>query len=145
MLDQRSSRGVPSRSVVLLGVVGGLLVMTSRGSNVMGRAAAFALLVLCFASIWRVFQHAGEPGWAAFVPIYNLVVLLRIARRPLWWLLLLLVPVVNVFALVAVDVSLAHRFRRSTAFGMGLSVLPFVFFPLLAFRDDMGQFALDSR
>lgn len=89
--------------------------------------------ILMVASLWRIFQRAGEPGWAVLVPIYHGVVLLRIAQRPLWWLLLLLIPFVNVGIVIAIYVAVAHRFGRSTAFGVGLGLVPFVFLPLLAF------------
>lgn len=94
-----------------------------------------AVVAVTLTSFWRLFQRAGEPGWATLVPIYNAVVLLRVAQRPLWWVLLMAVPLVNVAVLVAVNIALSHRFGRSTAFGVGLSLLPFVFLPLLAFGE----------
>lgn len=98
--------------------------------------ATLAILVLSVASLWRVFTRAGEPGWAVLVPIYNGVVLLRVARRPVWWLLLLLIPGVNVVTALVVDVALARRFGRSAGFAVGLWLLPFVFLPVLAFTGD---------
>ena len=91
-----------------------------------------ALLVLTAAAMWRVFERAGQPGWAVVVPIYNAVVLLRVARMSAWWVLLLVVPIVNLLVLLVAAVGVAHRFERSAAFGFGLWVLPFVFYPVLA-------------
>src|ERR1051326_4433149 len=64
-----------------------------------------AVIVLLVAAMWKIFVKAGKPGWAAIVPIYNLIVLLEIAGRPLWWFLLMLIPLVNLvmFIIVAVD------------------------------------------
>jgi hypothetical protein len=93
----------------------------------------FVLLVV--ASLWKVFVKAGEPGWAAIVPIYNLVVLLKIAGKPLWWLVLLLIPFVNFIALILVGISLAQNFGKGAGFGVGLALLGFIFFPMLGFGD----------
>lgn len=94
-----------------------------------------AVMVFYVASFWKVFEKAGEPGWAAIVPIYNVIVMLRIAGRPTWWLVLMLIPLVNIAVAVVVMISLAERFGRSAAFGIGLALLGFVFWPILAFSD----------
>lgn len=51
-----------------------------------------AIIVLMIASMWKVFTKAGKPGWAAIVPIYNIIVLLQIVGRPTWWIILFLIP-----------------------------------------------------
>ena len=49
------------------------------------------LVILMIASTWIVFTKAGKPGWASIVPIYNMIVMLEIAGKPLWWILLLFI------------------------------------------------------
>jgi hypothetical protein len=49
--------------------------------------------VFIVAAMWKVFTKADKPGWAAIVPIYNVIVMLKIAGRPMWWLLLMFIPV----------------------------------------------------
>jgi uncharacterized membrane protein YhaH (DUF805 family) len=95
--------------------------------------ALFALIIAV--SMARVFRKAGRSGWAAFVPLYNLVVLLQIAGRPAWWVLFTPVPVVNVVLGARLGVALAQRFNRGRMFGLGLFFLGPLFFPLLAFSD----------
>lgn len=107
------------------------------GSGIVGLVIA----VLVVVSIWKVFVKAGEPGWAAIVPIYNTIVLLKIAGKPIWWIVLLAIPVVNLISLFMVAISLAQRFGKGTGFGVGLALLPFVFYPLLAFGDAQYQSA----
>ncbi|MCO5166670.1 MAG: DUF5684 domain-containing protein [Planctomycetes bacterium] len=92
-----------------------------------------AWLVLTVAGVWRTFAKAGHPGWTALVPVYNLVVLARVGRQPGAWVLLLLVPLVNIFVLGLLSVHVAWRFRRGWPFGLGLLVLPIVFYPWLGF------------
>src|SRR5687767_953845 len=78
---------------------------------------------------------AGQPGWAAIIPIYNVVVLLRIAGKPLWWIILLIIPLVNIIVWIIVSVAIANNFGRGTLFGIGLLVLGIIFYPILAFGD----------
>jgi hypothetical protein len=93
----------------------------------------FGLLMIV--SLWKVFAKAGEPGWAAIVPIYNVVVLVKISGKPLWWLVLFFIPCVNIIASFVVYVALAERFGKGTGFGIGLWLLGFIFLPILAFGD----------
>ena len=92
-----------------------------------------AITVILIASMWKVFTKAGQPGWAAIIPIYNAVVLLRIAGKPVWWVFLLLVPLINVVIIFIVYISLAKNFGKAAGFGVGLVLLSFIFFPILAF------------
>jgi hypothetical protein len=94
-----------------------------------------AIAVVVIAGMWKVFVKAGEPGWAAIVPIYNIIVMLKIAGKPVWWIVLFLIPVVSFVIAILVAISLAQRFGKSTGFGVGLAFLPFVFYPMLGFGD----------
>jgi len=121
-----------------------LLAFLMQSDNSGGNAAAagmgvgvmivwLAIVVLMIAAMWKVFTKAGEPGWAAIVPIYNYVVLDRIAGRPGWWLLLwiLLGPI----AYIVISFDLAKRFGKGAGFAIGLILLPFIFWPILAWGD----------
>ncbi|QGQ21053.1 signal peptidase I [Cellulomonas sp. JZ18] len=78
-----------------------------------------------------VFRKAGEPGWQGFVPILNTFVLLKIAGRPLWWFLLLLVPVVNVVVLIVLWNDVSKSFGHGPGFTVGLVLLPLIFLYVL--------------
>ena len=90
-------------------------------------------VVLMVASLWKVFSKAGQPGWAAIIPIVNLYFLCKVAGRPGWWLILLLIPFVDIVIFIIVDIDIAKRFGKGAGFGIGLFLLPFIFFPILAF------------
>lgn len=94
-----------------------------------------ALVLLMIISMWKIFTKAGEPGWAAIVPIYNFIVLLKIAGKPVWWFVLMLIPFVNIVIAIMVCISLAHNFGKSTGYGLGLAFLGIIFGPMLAFGD----------
>jgi hypothetical protein len=95
--------------------------------------ASAVMAVFGLAGVGAIFAKAGKPGWAVVVPVYNLLLLLKIAGRPQWWLALLLIPFVNLFAFLFVSIDVAHNFGKRTAYGLGLSFLGFVFYPLLGF------------
>ena len=94
-----------------------------------------AIIVFIIAGVWKTFQKAGQPGWAAIIPIYNAIVLLEIAKRPLWWILLLLIPVVNIIVGILVALDIARNFGKSGLFGLGLAFFPFICYPILGFSD----------
>jgi hypothetical protein len=95
----------------------------------------FFLVVIIFyiAAYWRVFKKAGEPGWGALVPIYNLYLLCKISGRPEWWLILFFIPLVNIVIALIIAMDLAKAFSKSSGFGIGLWLLSFIFVPILAF------------
>jgi Family of unknown function (DUF5684) len=98
-----------------------------------------AVMLLLVASLWKVFVKAGEPGWAAIVPIYNLFILAKIAGKPMWWGVLMLIPLVGFIVFIIVSIALAERFGKGTGFGLGLSFLGIIFFPILGFGDSRYQ------
>ena len=95
----------------------------------------FAVIALMVASVWRVYERAGEPGWAALVPIFNIYILCKVARMSPWWMLTLLIPLVNIIFAFASSFGGAKRFGKGAGYGLGLALLPFIFWPLLAWGD----------
>lgn len=94
---------------------------------------AFVLMVIV--GCWKVFEKAGKPGWGILIPIYNVILLLEIAKRPIWWILLLLIPLVNIVVVIVVSIEIAKNFGKDTLFGLGLAFLGCFFYPILGFGD----------
>jgi hypothetical protein len=92
-----------------------------------------AFAVLMIASMWKVFTKAGKPGWAAIVPIYNIVVLLEIIRKPMWWIAMFFIPFVSLIFAILMYVELAKAFGKGGGFAAGLILLSPIFFPILGF------------
>lgn len=93
-----------------------------------------AIVVFMIAAMWKIFTKAGQPGWACIIPIYNYVIMLKIARKPMWWLaILLLVPFVNIIFLIMTIHAISVNFGKDAGFTVGLILLPIIFFPILAF------------
>ena len=94
-----------------------------------------AVAVFIIAGLWKTFEKAGQPRWAAIIPIYNLFILMKIAGKPVWWVVLMLIPIVSIIVAILVSIDVAKNFGKSTGFGVGLAFLGFIFYPILGFGD----------
>lgn len=92
-----------------------------------------AFIVLIIAGLWKTFEKAGKPGWAAIIPIYNIIILLEIVGKPMIWILWLIIPCVNIVFLVWLYNLVSKSFGKSEGFTVGLLLLGFVFWPMLGF------------
>jgi hypothetical protein len=99
-------------------VVGGLLAV---GGIMM--IVLLAIMLVLIIGCWKVFTKAGQPGWAVLIPFYNLYILLKIVGRPAWWIVLCLIPLVNIVIAIVLAVDLAKSFGQSALFGVVLLFL----------------------
>ena len=99
------------------------------------------VLILLIAAIWKTFSKAGQPGWAAIIPIYNVYVMCKVAGRPGWWLILFLIPIVNFVIAIILNIDIAKRFGKGVGFAIGMILLPFIFWPILGFGSAQYQAA----
>jgi hypothetical protein len=81
----------------------------------------FAIVAILVISMWKIFAKAGKPGWAAIIPIYNMLVFLEIIGRPWWWLLLLFIPFVNFVIGIVVAIDLGKAFGKDAAYSIILA------------------------
>lgn len=82
-----------------------------------------AWFVLLLVAGWKVYAKAGQKGWVALIPIINVLGLLKIVHRPWWWILLMLIPVVNFVIWIILMVDLAKAFGH----GVGMTLLLVIF------------------
>ena len=94
-----------------------------------------AMVAVVIVGMWKMFVKAGKPGWAAIIPIYNIVVLLEIVGKPIWWIVLLFIPFVNFVIIIIMMIALAKSFGKGAGFGLGCAFLGFIFIPILGFGD----------
>ncbi|MDD2598174.1 MAG: DUF5684 domain-containing protein [Kiritimatiellae bacterium] len=92
-----------------------------------------AVVLLMIISMWKVFSKANQPGWAILIPIYNTIVMIQIAGKPVWWFLLLFIPIVNVIIGIIILLEIAKKFGKGGGFAAGLIFLPMIFWPILGF------------
>ena len=101
---------------------------------ILGTAAVLLLLFTVF-SASKVFKKANRSGIAAWIPFYNLYLLVEIANLSKGYFLLSLIPIINLYAFYVIDMKIAKLFKKDNSFGYGLFFLPFIFYPILAFSD----------
>ncbi len=130
---------------------GGLALLAGLGIVVFAVVFVVLLVLYLFYGFCygKMFEKAGKPMWAGFVPVYNLVVWLEIIGRPWWWLLVIVglailspityglssfatIPLVIIFG-----IDTARSFGKDTAFGVLFALLSFIFLPILAFSSDI--------
>ena len=94
------------------------------------------LSIIMLISYWKMFKKAQKPGWAALIPIYNFIIMLEIAGMSWVYILLLFIPVANLIVLIMMNMKISTKFKKSSAFGIGMTFIPIIFIPILAFSDE---------
>ena len=95
-----------------------------------------AAIVAFVAGLWMVFTKAGEDAWKAIIPIWNVLILLKIVGREWWWIILMLIPIVGFIVWIIVALDLAKSYGRGTGFGIGLIIFPYIWTIILGFGSD---------
>ncbi|MBE7177795.1 MAG: signal peptidase I [Mucilaginibacter polytrichastri] len=95
-----------------------------------------------------MFEKAGEKGWKAIIPVYNAWIMLQLCGKPKWWLILLFVPLVNLFYLIGLTVEFVRSFGKfSLGQHLAAVVFGFIAFPKWGFDKKtiyLGQAASDD-
>ena len=89
--------------------------------------------VISIVGMWKAFVKAGKPGWAALIPIYNIVVMIEIVGKPMIWVLWCLLPCVNWIFAIWLTNLISKSYGKEEGFTVGLIFLPFIFWPILGF------------
>ena len=108
------------------------------GSNVSNAAAGgilagmmFVWLIVC-ACIYVYFALAlstiakktnTENAWMAWIPILNVILMLNIAQKPIWWFILLIIPLVNIIIIIMVWMGIAEARNKPSWMGI-LMIVP---------------------
>lgn len=97
----------------------------------------YLMLVIYFASLWKIFEKAGRKKWEGFVPGYNIWVWLKILNKPWWWIFFFPIPFVNFVITVACNVETARMFGKYAPKDTILTVLvPWYMIPALAYKEE---------
>jgi len=99
--------------------------------------------VIVALSLMRIAKRTNTPNaWFAWIPILNLILMLQIAKRPMWWLVFFLVPFINIVGIVlqfVIWVDIAKLLGKSAVFGILAGLIPIIFVPYLAFSGNGDQ------
>ncbi|MFV0274625.1 MAG: DUF5684 domain-containing protein [Bacilli bacterium] len=117
-------------------------VNNSSGGNILemilgGFIAVFAVIVIMLLLMviaqWKIFKKAGKPGWYSLIPIYNQIMLLEICGLPVWYFVLYMIPLVNIYVFNITNIKLAKKFNKGTGFIIGLLFATPIFYIILGF------------
>ncbi len=129
-----------SKLMMLLGallVSGGVVFAQEEGPGA-GTAAAFGVVMVVFLlfglaiyvymslALQTIAKKTNTPnGWMAWIPIINVFLMLNIAKKPLWWFILCLIPLVNIIILIIVWMAIAEARQKPNWWGI-LMIVPVV-------------------
>jgi hypothetical protein len=103
--------------------------------------------VITIIAQWKIFTKAGQRGWTCLIPILNIIVLLRIVKRPLWWVVFAIIPFIGwiiwFILLIIVLIDLAKAFGHGAGYALGLIFLPFIFMLMLGYGSSTYQLEPD--
>ncbi len=113
--------------------------------------AIWAVMVV---ALWKIFEKAGEDGWRALIPGYNVWVLFEVSGKPGWWGLVPIgaqvigiipilgwflagpIAIAGIVLYVIAVLELAKRFNKSTTFAVvGLIIFSLIGQLILGFGD----------
>ncbi len=109
-----------------------MIAAMSSGSAI-GYIVPLAVAVFIIAAWWTVFTKAGQPGWGAIIPIYNVYLMCKVGGKPGWWVILFFIPLVNIVMAFVVMIGVAKNFGKGAGFGVGIVLLQVIFVPILGF------------
>jgi hypothetical protein len=105
---------------------------TGSGSGALVWFWIIGLYIVFALPLWAVFKKAGsDMAWAAFIPVLNIYALLKVVGRPGWWLILYVIPIVNIVIAIMVWYDLAKSFGKGVGFTIGLLLLSWIFLAIL--------------
>jgi hypothetical protein len=90
-------------------------------------------IILVIAGLWKTFIKADRPGWGAIIPFYNTYLMIKVAGRPGWWLILFFIPFVNIIMWLVVALGISENFGHGAGFGILLWLFAPIMFLVLGF------------
>ncbi|HLK28365.1 MAG TPA: S26 family signal peptidase [Puia sp.] len=83
---------------------------------------ALGLNLLPAIGLYGMFRKAGIPGWKAFIPYYNIWVMLEIAQRPMFWFFLQFIPIIGWFITIGILIEFVKTFGKFRFYQHALTV-----------------------
>ena len=103
---------------------------------ILGVIFLFALFLLfTVVGYWAIFEKAGQRGWKALIPFYNLYILSQISGKDGALFVLWFIPGMNLIYYLFVCLGIAQSFEKSKGFAVGLWLLSGIFTLILGFGD----------
>lgn len=111
-------------------------VSYSAQSSPLATVVGLIITIVVLVAIWKIFEKAGEPGWKAIIPFYNIYTEYKMFWGNGWLFLLTLIPVVNVVVGIMLLHKMSKAFGHGVGFTLGLLFFPYIFMIILGFNGD---------
>lgn len=132
MFNETSNQMAQNGAQVSEGAAAAALV----GLVIFGFIAAVIGYVINAFLLSRIFKKAGVEEWKAWVPIYNTWIMLELGDQKGWWAVVMLVPFVNIVALVFILIAaynIGLKLEKEGVFVLLAIFLPIVWLAWLGF------------
>jgi hypothetical protein len=106
---------------------------------IIGYIVVYLFCVYCLARLATKFgMPMGKAFIWALIPIVNVFLILKLSAKPMWWFILMLIPIVNIVISILVWMSIAERLGKPGWWGVMIGIVPFaniIFFLMLVFGE----------
>ncbi len=109
-------------------------------SDTFAFVAFIIFIVIGLIATYFVLNKAGKQGWKAFVPVMNIIEILKLIGRPLWWTVLFFIPIINVIVAISVAIDLYKTFGRRKWYDQILGIIFAPFYMLYLAFDSKSQY-----
>lgn len=113
------------------------LAQSDNSSGILGGGVLIfvylAWIVIYLVSMWKLFTKMGQPGWVGIIPLLNAYGIYKLAGRDWWWVILLLIPCINIVALWFLASDTAKLFGKEIGWTILLFIFPGIGHIILAF------------
>ncbi len=99
-----------------------------------------AIAIIQIVAMWKMYKKAGQAGWKSIIPIYNVVILFKIAGLSPWLILvylLMFIPIIGWIAGIVLTAVLSYKlalsFGKDIGWAVGLYFLAPIFYMIIAF------------
>ncbi len=107
------------------------------------------ILVLAIPSIiglMQIFEKAGFNKWVALIPFYNAYIWVKIIEKPIWWLVFVFLPYINLFMVFLMIAETAKTFNKNLFWEQAVAILfPYAYLPYLGFKEEEKYQKLEER
>ncbi len=103
-------------------------------------------VVLLYTGLWKMFEKAGHAGWKAIVPFLNGWICVKLIGKPVWWFLLLFVPIINAVMLFLIASELVRAYGKDGFWaGVAGMMFPQFYFPYLGFNKEVRYLGIPAE
>ena len=102
--------------------------------------------ILIHVALYKLFEKANIAGWKALIPFYNYYLCTKLIGKPLWWFLLIFVPIVNGVMIFLLATELVRAYGKDGFWaGVASMLIPQFYFPVIAFDKQVRYVGVPSE